>query len=244
MVLADAICRWQAIKTSPTCAGNLFTGTDEHGQKVYQAAQAHGYAPQEWADKMSTSFGELARSLGCSVRRFIRTTEPSHKQVVQHLWRQLLASGDIYLGVHSGWYCVSDETFYSEHETFLDDAGRRLSKVSHKPLEWVEEANYIFRLSRYRERILHWLRSTPSPVVPPSRANDIWAYLEDDGSSFRDLSVSRRRGPNSWGIPVPDDPTQYIYVWLDALANYLTVTGYPTRTETPDIHVIGKDILK
>lgn len=244
MVLADAICRWQGVKDSTTPAGHLFTGTDEHGEKVYQAAQARGCAPQAWADSTSASFRELARSLGCSVHRFVRTTEPGHQRAVQHLWRQLLASGDIYLGVHAGWYCVSDETFYPEHETLPSDDGKRVSKTGQKPLQWVEEANYMFRLSRYRERLLHWLRATPSPVVPSERANDLWTYLEDDGRPLRDLSVSRRRGAHSWGIPVPDDPTQCIYVWLDALTNYLTVTGYPDRVETPDIHVLGKDILK
>lgn len=243
MVLADAICRWQRVRDRTTPAGHLFTGTDEHGEKVCQAAQANGQTPHAWAETMSTGFRELARELGCSVRRFLRTTEPAHHRVVQHLWRQLAAGGDIYLGVHAGWYCVSDETFYPEHETRLADDGGRIS-TSRKPLRWVEEPNYLFRLSRYREPVLRWLRTTPSPVVPSERANDLWTYLENDSASFRDLSVSRRRGPHSWGIPVPDDPTQCIYVWLDALANYLTVMAYPERRETPDIHVLGKDILK
>ena len=202
--------------------------------------------PRQWVDLVSGNFKDLAKTLGVKMNRFIRTTDVDHIIAVQHLWSRLVASGDIYRGTHSGWYCVSDETFYAEHETLKvgsDEKTMRISKETGKPVQWVSENNYMFRLSKFRERIIEWVRSTEL-VVPSTRLNDLWDYLTTDTDNFTDISVSRRASAVKWGIPVPDDPEQVIYVWLDALTNYLTVGGYPQHSATPDIHVLGKDILK
>lgn len=180
--------------------------------------------------------------LDAPLSRFMQTTDADHGVAVEHLWRRLWERGDIYLGTHSGWYCVSDETFYAEHQVEdVPGSAGKTSKETGKPVHWVSERNYLFRLSRYRERVIEWLGT--GPVVPAGRVNDLRGYLSDP-DQFQDISVSRKASVARWGIPVPGDSSQIIYVWLDALANYLTATGYPHTTRTPDLHVVGKDILK
>jgi methionyl-tRNA synthetase len=184
--------------------------------------------------------------LGIKPSRFIRTTDVDHQQAVQYLWSALRDRGDIYLGAHSGWYCSSEETFYSLHELESLPSGQRQTIKTKKLVQWVEEPNYLFRLSKYRQNIVDWLRSGRVEIIPNGRLNDLWGFLEDKQWESSDLSVSRKFGPASWGIPVPGDPQQVVYVWLDALANYLTVLGYPHAGahRVPDVHVIGKDIFK
>lgn len=244
MVLADAASRWHVLRHGPGAQSHLFTGTDEHGQKVAEAARQAGLlGPQAWCDRVAGQFRQLAELLHVRPRRFIRTTDGDHIAAVRALWNELWQSGDIYLGTHAGWYCVADEAFCTEHEVIDAPDGRgRLSRTSGRPVHWIEEANYMFRLGRYRQRLLDWLR-TPGVIVPASRLNDLLGYLQDE-REFADLSLSRRRSSCSWGIACPQDPEQIIYVWLDALANYLTVMGYPERRQVPSVHVLGKDILK
>lgn len=192
--------------------------------------------------------------LGIQPTRCIRTTDADHINAVQHLWKRLQDSGDIYKGKHSGWYCVSDERFYAEHETEqsvvnMEDGKKgeiviRKSKESKKLVKWVEEENYMFRLCKYRDRIIKWLNGG-MVIHPEGRKNDLWSFLNaKEEVKFDDLSVSRCVNVMKWGIPVPNDPSQMIYVWLDALTNYLTCNGYPEIEQCPNIHVIGKDIAK
>lgn len=242
MILADAIARWHRIRYGPRGHSSLFTGTDEHGQKVYAAAKANNSTPQAWTKVVSSHFRHLCDTLGVNVERFIRTTDPDHAEAVQTLWRRIYDAGDIYLGKHAGWYSLSDETFHREHELVRNGSGMTV-KESGKKVVWVEEPNFIFRLSKYRDRIIEWLRSEDNIIVPRSRLNDLWDYL-CDVDNFKDISVSRRVSSCQWGIRVPNDDTQMIYVWLDALTNYLTVTGFPNIVHTPEVHLIGKDILK
>jgi methionyl-tRNA synthetase len=237
MVLADAISRWNYVRGGTK--SQLFTGTDEYGQKVYEAAKAADTSPTIFTTTVSARFRELAKVLHVELTRFIRTTDYDHQVAVQHLWRRLVNSGDIYQGAHAGWYCISEEAFYPEHELSFYD-GRKVVKATGKLVTWVEEASYMFRLTKYREQIREWLGSA---IIPSSRFNGLREYLSDP-NLFKDISVSRKISTAKWGIPVPDDPEQLIYVWLDALTNYLTCTGYPSQENTPDIHVIGKDILK
>lgn len=201
-----------------------------------------------WVDQMAPQFRSLADTLNVNYRRFIRTTDLDHQKAVIHVWKKLMDKGDIYLGRHTGWYCQSEEAFYPLRETIIDPiSGRRVSQTTGKELTWIEETNYLFRLSKYRDDICKWLQNAAA-IVPPQRANDLWQYLEDE-DNFRDFSVSRRREAVTWGIPVPGHEEQLIYVWLDALTNYLTVGGLSDGFEdnhvtVPTIQVLGKDILK
>jgi methionyl-tRNA synthetase len=218
----------------------FLTGTDEHGQKVEKAAAAAGLASQAFTDQVSQRFRELAERMRISHDDFIRTTEPRHKAGVQALWRELVRRDQIYLGTYAGWYSVRDESFYAESE--LTD-GRAPTGA---PVEWVEEPSYFFRLSAWREPLLRHYAEHPDFVLPATRRNEVVRFVE---GGLQDLSVSRTSF--RWGIPVPDDPDHVIYVWLDALTNYMTALGYPD-TEAPryrafwpaDVHVVGKDILR
>jgi methionyl-tRNA synthetase len=218
----------------------FLTGTDEHGQKVEQAAKEAGLDPQSFTDRVSGRFRELATALGCSNDDFIRTTEPRHKAAVTDLWRKLEASGDIYLGKYAGWYAVRDEAFYAEGE-LVDGKAPTGAAV-----EWVEEPSYFFRLSAWGERLLDFYETNPSFVLPATRMNEVTSFVR---GGLEDLSISRTTF--SWGIPVPGGAGHVMYVWLDALTNYLSSLGYPDtegdlyRTFWPaDFHVIGKDILR
>ena len=219
---------------------HFLTGTDEHGQKVEKAAAARGQSPQAFTDEVSQRFRELCAVLGCSNDDFIRTTEERHKRGVSALWERLVASGDIYLGNYAGWYSVRDEAFYAEGE--LVD-GRAPTGA---PVEWVEEPSYFFRLAAWQDRLLAFYEANPGFVLPPTRFNEVKSFVR---GGLQDLSVSRTSF--SWGIPVPGDPRHVMYVWLDALTNYLSALGYPDtegdlyRTFWPArLHVVGKDILR
>jgi methionyl-tRNA synthetase len=222
----------------------FLTGTDEHGQKVEQAAQAAGVDPQTYVDGISAQFQEMTRAMGVSNDDWIRTSEARHKVSCAELWRRIAASGDIYLGVYSGWYAVRDEAFYDEEELTLRPDGVMVAP-SGAPVEQVEEPSYLFRLSAWQDRLLQFYEENPDFIAPASRRNEMISFVR---SGLRDLSISRTRF--SWGIPVPDAPGHVMYVWLDALNNYVTACGFPDpdaprwRFWPADVHFVGKDIIR
>lgn len=182
----------------------------------------------------------MAVKLSISNSSFVRTSEERHCKLVQDLWTKLVESGDIYKGTHEGWYSISDETFYSEDETKLNISGQRISIETGNSVEWISEMNYRFKLSKYIPKVRDWLAS--DPILPKSRSNDLNSFLDSIEKEKRDLSVSRKKSIAKWGISVPGDDDQLIYVWLDALTNYLTVLENQKVDDM--VHIVGKDILK
>jgi methionyl-tRNA synthetase len=224
---------------------HFLTGTDEHGQKVQKAAAAAGIDPQQFTDRVSGNFRELAAMMKFSNDDFIRTTEERHKRACAALWQRLVERDQIYLKTYGGWYAVRDEAFYAESELVTDGRGGRLAPTG-APVEWVEEPSYFFRLSAWAERLLRFYEANPDFILPASRRNEVVSFVE---GGLQDLSISRTTF--DWGIPVPGDPEHVMYVWLDALTNYLTAAGFPDiegetfRTWWPaDLHMVGKDILR
>lgn len=223
----------------------FLTGTDEHGQKVEKAAAEAGLAPQAFTDRVSANFRELAARMNFSNDDFIRTTEPRHVAACQALWQRLLERGEIYLGSYAGWYAVRDEAFHAESELTRTADGGRLAP-SGAPVEWVEEPSYFFRLSAWQDRLLAFYESHPDFILPETRRNEVVSFVR---GGLQDLSISRTTF--QWGIPVPDDDAHIMYVWLDALTNYITAVGFPDvdgadyRAFWPaDLHMVGKDILR
>jgi methionyl-tRNA synthetase len=218
----------------------FLTGTDEHGQKVEKSAANAGMPPQQFTDEVSEHFRHMASVLGLSNDDFIRTTEPRHVRAAQALWQRLEAAGDIYLGGYAGWYSVRDEAFYQESELVNGKA------PTGAEVEWVEEPSYFFKLSAYQEKLLKFYDENPGAILPESRRNEVISFVK---GGLRDLSISRTTF--TWGIPVPGDEKHIMYVWLDALTNYLTAAGFPD-TDSPDynsfwpadLHMVGKDILR
>ncbi|CCG43149.1 methionine--tRNA ligase [Magnetospirillum molischianum] len=223
---------------------HFLTGTDEHGQKVEKSAETAGITPQALADINSANFRELARRLGCSNDDFIRTTEERHHLACQALWNELIRRDEIYLGHYEGWYSVRDEAFYGEDELVSGPGGTRLAPTG-APVEWVKEPSYFFRLSKWQQKLLDWYEANPDAVAPASRLNEVRSFV---AGGLQDLSVSRTSF--KWGIPVPGDENHIMYVWLDALTNYMTAVGYPdmkgdfARFWPEVIHVVGKDIVR
>jgi len=225
---------------------HFLTGTDEHGQKVEKAAAAAGIDPQAFTDRVSVNFRELAQAMGFSNDDFIRTTEERHVRSVQAIWTALLDAGDIYLGSYAGWYAVRDEAFYTESELDTLPDGSKVSKASGAAVDWVEEPSYFFRLSDWGDRLLEFYENNPGFILPETRRNEVVSFVK---SGLKDLSVSRTTF--KWGIPVPGDDAHIMYVWLDALTNYITAVGYPDtesdlfrRYWPADLHMVGKDILR
>ncbi|CAA7617459.1 Methionine--tRNA ligase [Candidatus Terasakiella magnetica] len=222
----------------------FLTGTDEHGQKVEKSAEAAGMEPKALADMNSANFRELARILGCSNDDFIRTTEPRHTQACQALWNTLVERGEIYLGHYEGWYSVRDEAFYAEDELITLPGGKKQAPTG-APVEWVKEPSYFFKLSAWQDRLLAWYDANPDCVAPASRRNEVMSFVK---GGLQDLSVSRTSF--KWGIPVPGDEAHVMYVWLDALTNYITALGYPdtqgdfARYWPSALHMVGKDIVR
>lgn len=223
----------------------FLTGTDEHGQKVEKAARAAGLDPRAFTDKVSQNFRDLTRIMNFSVDDFIRTTEPRHRRACQALWQRLLEKDQIYLATYAGWYAVRDEAFYVESELKEGPDGSRLAP-SGAPVEWVEEPSYFFRLSRWQDALLRLYSENPEFILPRSRYNEVVSFVKE---GLQDLSVSRTTF--QWGVPVPNDSAHVMYVWLDALTNYITAVGYPDvdteefSTYWPaDLHMVGKDILR
>ncbi|KAL4765934.1 methionine--tRNA ligase MSM1 [Aspergillus foveolatus] len=249
MVLADILKRWRTLIGDNEA--QLLTGTDEHGMKIQQAANAAGIDTQAFCDRNCLTFKALAEAANVDYNYFIRTTEPAHKEAVQYFWEMLKHRGYIYTSKHEGWYSVSDETFYPQSQVnlSLDPATGRKRMVSTetgKEVEWSSETNYHFRLSAFQDRLLELYKTD---FITPTHYNE--QVVKSVASGLSDLSISRPVERLTWGIPVPNDNTQTIYVWLDALVNYLTKAGYPfppgegSRLGWPaDVHVVGKDIVR
>ncbi|KRE12935.1 methionine--tRNA ligase [Bosea sp. Root483D1] len=241
MVAADAIARFKRLDGYDVFA---MTGTDEHGQKVQRTAAQSGLSPKDFVDGLATRFHEMEQRLGCSFDRFIRTTDADHLPSTQELWRRMEANGDIYLAKYSGWYSVRDEAFYGEEETTLQPDGTRLGGQG-TPVEWVEEESYFFRLKSYQDKLLALYRDVPDFVSPETRKNEVVSFVK---SGLEDLSISRTTF--DWGLPVPGDPKHVMYVWVDALNNYVTGCGFPNESDPrwhywpADVHIIGKDIVR
>jgi len=251
MVLADVLKRWQTLQNK---AALLCTGTDEHGMKVQRAAAFQDMDPKKFCDATSTTFRDLAEKTDMDHNFFIRTTDDAHMAAVEHFWRLLDEKGYIYQSKHQGWYCVSDETFYpptSIEKTVDPITGKpyMASVETGNAVEFIEEKNYHFRMTALKDRLLDFYDQNPEWVVPSTKMTEVRRWVSD---SLSDLSISRPRSRLEWGVPVPGDPTQTIYVWVDALINYLTVAGFPGKTPDElraggwpaDVHVLGKDILR
>ncbi|MCC2647117.1 MAG: metG [Rickettsiaceae bacterium] len=219
----------------------FLTGTDEHGQKVEKSAEKAGLSPQAFTDKVSLRFRELFTTMNISNDDFIRTTEVRHKIAAQSLWNKLIESGNIYLGKYAGWYSVRDEAFYNESELTEDGLA-----PTGAPVEWVEEPSYFFKLSAWQDKLLELYEENSAFIRPESRRNEVINFVK---GGLTDLSVSRTSF--KWGVPVPGDESHVMYVWLDALTNYISALGYPDETSEDfkkfwpaDVHIMGKDITR
>ncbi|AWM01268.1 methionine--tRNA ligase [Bradyrhizobium amphicarpaeae] len=222
----------------------FLTGTDEHGQKMVQTAAGEGMSAADLATRNAGRFKEMDQRLNVSFDRFIRTTEEQHHRSSQEIWRRMEANGDIYADVYAGWYSVRDEAYYAEDETRLNDDGVRLGPQG-TPVEWVEEKSYFFRLSAYQDRLLQLYTDHPDFIGPDSRKNEVVSFVK---GGLRDLSISRTTF--DWGVKVPGDEEHVMYVWVDALTNYITGVGFPDESDEnwrywpADVHIIGKDIIR
>ena len=241
-ILADFFARFKRIQGFDVF---FLTGTDEHGQKIQRAAEKKGMDPKSFCDEISKTFKDLSKTLNLSNNEFIRTTEKRHAISVTNLWNILEKKKEIYLSKYSGWYSVSDEAFYSEDEIDTKN-GKKISKISGSLVEWVEEESYFFRLSNWQDKLLDFYKNNPSFILPESRKNEVISFVK---SGLKDLSVSRKSF--SWGIKVPSNKDHVIYVWLDALTNYISALNYPDTNDDlfkkfwpASIHLIGKDILR
>lgn len=251
MVLADVLKRWQVLKNKKAL---LCTGTDEHGMKIQRAAALEDLPPKQFCDTNAATFKDLLQRSEISNDFFIRTTDPDHVEAVKHFWYLLRERDYIYESKHEGWYCVSDETFYPESEIEkkiepLTGKVHMASIQSGNPVEWIEEKNYHFRMTALKDRLLDFYKEHPEWIAPATRMSEVVQWVKEN---LEDLSISRPIARLSWGIPVPEDPSQTIYVWLDALINYITKAGFPNWEPgrsyaggwPADTHVIGKDILR
>lgn len=240
-IATDVIARFKRLDGH---AVRFLTGTDEHGLKIDQAARAAGLPPKAYVDQMVAPFQALDDLLGISYDRFIRTTDADHVALVRALWQRMAANGDLYLGRYEGWYSVRDEAYYDEAELVTGDGGARLSPQG-TPVEWTVEDSWFFRLSAYQDRLLALFDSQPGFIQPASRFNEMRAFV---AGGLSDLSVSRTSF--SWGIKVPGDDAHVMYVWLDALANYLTGADDAGQGDLAgawwpaDLHVVGKDVVR
>ncbi|MBB3399635.1 MULTISPECIES: methionine--tRNA ligase [unclassified Rhizobium] len=242
LIATDAMARYQRLDGKDVF---FLTGTDEHGQKMQQTARAEGISAQELADRNSGEFESMAKLLNASNDDFIRTTQERHHQTSQNIWNLMADNGDIYKDSYAGWYSVRDEGYYQENETELRADGVRYGPQG-TPVEWVEEASYFFKLSEYQDKLLAHYEANPDFIGPAERRNEVISFVK---SGLKDLSVSRTTF--DWGIKVPNDPAHVMYVWVDALTNYITATGYIEDRSGPrakywpaDVHIIGKDIIR
>ena len=241
-IIADFFARFKRIDGFKV---HFLTGTDEHGLKIQRSAEKKGVDPLEFCNEISQTFRDLSKTLNLTNTDFIRTTEERHKKSVQHLWKELEKNDDIYLSKYSGWYSVSDEAFYNEDEIEEID-GKKIAISSKSTVEWIEEESYFFRLSKWQQPLLDYYDANPNFISPESRKNEVVSFVK---SGLKDLSVSRKTF--SWGIKVPDNNDHIIYVWLDALTNYISALNYPNKEDElykeywpANIHLIGKDILR
>lgn len=224
----------------------FLTGTDEHGQKMQQTAAKEGLTARELRDRNVPRFEAMVKALNCSNDDFIHTTEARHYRASEEIWRRMEANGDIYLDKYAGWYSVRDEAYYAEDETHLNEHKVRLATKTGTPVEWVEEESYFFKLSAYQDKLLKLYADVPDFVLPKERLNEVASFVK---GGLKDLSLSRTTF--DWGIPVPGNPKHIMYVWVDALTNYITGVGFPDvesemfkRYWPAALHVIGKDIVR
>ena len=231
-IACDVLARFLRIDGAEV---KFLSGTDEHGQKVEKSAAEKNVSPQELADENSEHFRELLKHLNISNDDFIRTTEERHKQGAQAFWKEIQKNGHIYLDKYSGWYSVRDEAYYQESE-LIDGKAPTGADV-----EWVEEPSYFFKLSAFEDKLLDLYEANPAFIAPESRRNEVISFVK---SGLKDLSISRTTF--KWGVPVPGDEDHVMYVWLDALTNYITALGYPFKTDfwPANLHMVGKDILR
>jgi methionyl-tRNA synthetase len=241
-IATDAIARFMRLEGYDVL---FLTGTDEHGMKMLQTATKEKLAPGELLERNVPRFKAMVERLDCSNDEFIRTTEERHHRASIGIWQRMEAAGDIYLDKYSGWYSVRDEAYYDADETRLNEDGERVGAQG-TPVEWVEEESYFFRLSAYQERLLDLYAHHPDYVLPKERLNEVVSFVR---GGLQDLSISRTTF--DWGIKVPGNPKHVMYVWVDALTNYITAVGYPDvdsqkfrRYWPADLHVIGKDIVR
>ncbi|MBJ7386492.1 MAG: methionine--tRNA ligase, partial [Mycolicibacterium sp.] len=242
-VSTDAIARFKRLDGFDV---RFLTGTDEHGLKMAQTAAAEGIPTADLARRNSDVFQRLQEGLGVTFDRFIRTTDADHVEASVAIWNRMSDAGDIYLDSYSGWYSVRDERFFTEDETEVVADGSRIATETGTPVTWTEEQTYFFRLSAYTDRLLAHYEAHPEFIGPDVRRNEIVSFVS---GGLRDLSISRTTF--DWGVKVPDHPDHVMYVWVDALTNYLTGVGFPdTESESyrrywpADLHMIGKDIIR
>ncbi|WP_336279275.1 methionine--tRNA ligase [Bartonella sp. CB175] len=241
-IASDSLARFQRLDGKSVF---FLSGTDEHGLKMQQTAQALGIKPQQLADNNSAVFKKMLAVFNCSNDDFIRTTEERHCQACQEIWKKMEANGDIYLGRYSGWYSVRQEAYYEEKDTEIGEDKIRREKELGSPVEWNEEESYFFRLSRYEKALLDYYEKHPDFIAPFERRNEVISFIK---SGLKDISISRTSF--TWGVCVPENPKHVMYVWVDALTNYLSAIGYfdknsKNRNFWPaDIHIIGKDIIR
>jgi len=242
LIATDVIARFHRLDGRDV---HFLTGTDEHGIKMEQTARKDGISPRELSDRITPRFREMAERLNASNDDFIRTTEERHKLASQAIWQAMEERGDIYLDKYAGWYSVRDEAYYAEDELTKDESGEFVSPQG-TPVEWVEEQSYFFKLSEYGDRLLAHYEENPTFIQPDTRRNEVTSFVK---SGLRDLSISRTTF--DWGVPVPGDEDHVMYVWVDALTNYITGIGYPDvesdqfkRFWPANVHVIGKDIVR
>jgi methionyl-tRNA synthetase len=241
-IIADFFARFKRIDGFDV---HFLTGTDEHGLKIQRAAEHKGIDTLQFCNQISETFRDLSKTLNLSNTDFIRTTEQRHKKTVQYLWSELEKNDDIYLSKYSGWYSVSDEAFYSEEE-IIDKDGKKVAVASNSPVEWIEEESYFFRLSKWQDKLLEYYEKNEDFISPKSRKNEVVNFVK---GGLKDLSISRKAF--SWGIKVPGNSEHVIYVWLDALTNYISALNYPDTKDIlfkkfwpASVHLIGKDILR
>jgi methionyl-tRNA synthetase len=240
-IATDAIARFARLDGKDVF---FLTGTDEHGLKMVQTAQNEGLSPSELATRNAARFKEMDERLDVSFDRFIRTTEPAHHKSVQAIWNRMQQNGDIYIDIYAGWYSVRDEAYYAEEETRLNDDNVRLGPQG-TPVEWVEEKSFFFRLSAYQDKLLALYENQPDFIGPDARRNEVISFVK---GGLKDLSISRTTF--DWGVRVPNDEEHVMYVWVDALTNYITGVGYPDESDPnwhywpADVHIIGKDIIR
>lgn len=247
-ILTDTMARFKRLDGHDVM---FLTGTDEHGQKVAKTAETNNMQPKEFCDKIAQSFIDMTDQLNISNDDFIRTTEPRHYEASQAIWNAIKANNpdDIYLDKYAGWYSVRDEAYFADSElTEGEDTEGNKYKLAPTgaPVEWVEESSYFFRLSAYGDKLLELFETHPEFIAPDARRNEVISFVK---SGLQDISISRTNF--KWGVPVPDDEDHVMYVWLDALTNYITGVGYPNtgadsykKFWPADIHVIGKDIIR
>tara|TARA_B110000971_G_scaffold17293_1_gene15983 strand:+ start:4428 stop:5972 length:1545 start_codon:yes stop_codon:yes gene_type:complete len=241
-IVADVFARFKRLEGKNVY---FLTGTDEHGLKIQREAEKNNKGTKVFCDEISTKFKNLAKILNLSIDDFIRTTEQRHHDSVKAIWNKLVESGDIYLSKYAGWYSVSDEAYYTEDEILVEN-GKKFAKISGSAVDWFEEDSYFFRLSAWQEKLLDHYKKNPDFILPKSRNNEITQFVK---SGLNDLSVSRTSF--KWGIEVPEDTKHIVYVWLDALTNYISALNFPDVNNKlfknfwpVDIHIIGKDILR